>query len=62
MGLSARIFGYGTWSMLLPQAFAGVAAVGLVHSAVRRAFTGPAGPATGRGRSRAARARGTSRR
>ncbi|SEG26855.1 4-amino-4-deoxy-L-arabinose transferase [Nonomuraea solani] len=38
MGLSARIFGYGTWSMLLPQALAGVAAVGLVHSAVRRAF------------------------
>ncbi|MGW3347523.1 glycosyltransferase family 39 protein [Nonomuraea rubra] len=43
MGLSARIFGYGTWSMLLPQALAGVAAVGLVHSAVRRAFTDPAG-------------------
>ncbi|MGR6916566.1 glycosyltransferase family 39 protein [[Actinomadura] parvosata] len=40
MGLSARIFGYGTWSMLLPQAIAGVAAVGLVFSAVRRAFTG----------------------
>ncbi|MCK2217226.1 glycosyltransferase family 39 protein [Actinomadura sp. ATCC 31491] len=41
MGLSARIFGYGTYSMLLPQALAGVAAVALVHSAVRRAF--PAG-------------------
>ncbi|GAA3234710.1 ArnT family glycosyltransferase [Nonomuraea helvata] len=40
MGLSARIFGYGTWSMLLPQALAGVAAVGLVFSAVRRAFSG----------------------
>ncbi|MEV4574027.1 glycosyltransferase family 39 protein [Nonomuraea jabiensis] len=40
MGLSARIFGYGTWSMLLPQALAGVAAVGLVHSAVRRACSG----------------------
>ncbi|WP_327590795.1 glycosyltransferase family 39 protein [Nonomuraea sp. NBC_00507] len=38
MGLSARIFGYSTWSMLIPQALAGVAAVGLVHSAVRRAF------------------------
>ncbi|MFC7583626.1 glycosyltransferase family 39 protein [Nonomuraea antimicrobica] len=38
MGLSARIFGYSTWSMLLPQALAGVAAVGLVYSAVRRAF------------------------
>lgn len=42
MGLSARIFGYGTWSMLLPQAVAGVAAVGLVYSAVRRAWCGPA--------------------
>ncbi|MFI9836037.1 ArnT family glycosyltransferase [Nonomuraea sp. NPDC051941] len=40
MGLSARIFGYGTWSMLLPQALAGVAAVGLVYSAVRRACSG----------------------
>ncbi len=36
MGLSARIFGFGAWSMLLPQAVAGVAAVWLVHSAVRR--------------------------
>ncbi|WP_246609115.1 glycosyltransferase family 39 protein, partial [Nonomuraea rhizosphaerae] len=41
MGLSARIFGFGTWSMLLPQAAAGVAAVALVHSAVRRALDGP---------------------
>ncbi|AQZ60514.1 4-amino-4-deoxy-L-arabinose transferase and related glycosyltransferases of PMT family [[Actinomadura] parvosata subsp. kistnae] len=48
MGLSARIFGYGTWSMLLPQAIAGVAAVGLVFSAVRRAFTTPAHPGGGR--------------
>ncbi|MFG6200119.1 glycosyltransferase family 39 protein [Nonomuraea sp. JJY05] len=43
MGLSARVFGFGTWSMLLPQAIAGVAAVGLVHSAVRRALGSPAG-------------------
>jgi 4-amino-4-deoxy-L-arabinose transferase-like glycosyltransferase len=43
MGLSARIFGYSTWSMLVPQALAGVAAIGLVFSAVRRAFaSGPA--------------------
>ncbi|TMR92081.1 glycosyltransferase family 39 protein, partial [Nonomuraea basaltis] len=41
MGLSARIFGYSTWSMLIPQALAGVAAVGLVFSAVRRAFPQP---------------------
>ncbi|WP_214110348.1 glycosyltransferase family 39 protein [Acrocarpospora catenulata] len=38
MGLSARIFGFGTWSLLLPQAVAGVATVGLVHSAVRRSL------------------------
>ncbi|MEV0383712.1 glycosyltransferase family 39 protein [Nonomuraea sp. NPDC050643] len=50
MGLSARVFGYGTWSMLLPQALAGVAAVGLVYSAVRRAFSSGAwaGQETGR--------------
>ncbi|HUR00928.1 MAG TPA: glycosyltransferase family 39 protein, partial [Nonomuraea sp.] len=38
MGLSARIFGFNTWSMLIPQALAGVASVGLVYSTVRRAF------------------------
>ncbi|MEV1247127.1 glycosyltransferase family 39 protein [Nonomuraea sp. NPDC049750] len=38
MGLSARIFGFSTWSMLIPQALAGVASVGLVFSAVRRAY------------------------
>ncbi|MFC5829360.1 ArnT family glycosyltransferase [Nonomuraea insulae] len=43
MGLSARLFGYGTWSMLLPQALAGAASVGLVYSAVRRAFPGTSG-------------------
>ncbi|MFE0149306.1 glycosyltransferase family 39 protein [Nonomuraea sp. NPDC059007] len=36
MALSARIFGFSTWSMLLPQALAGVAAVAVVYSAVRR--------------------------
>ncbi|MEU9883982.1 glycosyltransferase family 39 protein [Sphaerisporangium sp. NPDC051011] len=41
MGLSARIFGFGTWSMLLPQALAGVATTGVLYSAVRRAFDGP---------------------
>ncbi|MFD1547462.1 glycosyltransferase family 39 protein [Nonomuraea guangzhouensis] len=38
MGLSARVFGFSTWSMLIPQALAGVASVGLVYSSVRRAF------------------------
>ncbi|MBB2911522.1 4-amino-4-deoxy-L-arabinose transferase-like glycosyltransferase [Streptosporangium becharense] len=45
MGLSARIFGFGTWSMLVPQALAGVAAVAVVHSAVRRALPGGYGHA-----------------
>ncbi|MFI7420596.1 glycosyltransferase family 39 protein [Nonomuraea sp. NPDC049684] len=38
MGLSARIFGHGTYSMLMPQVLAGVGAVGAVYSAVRRSF------------------------
>lgn len=41
MGLSARIFGYNSWSMLVPQALECVAAVGLLHSAVKR-VSGPA--------------------
>ncbi|MGI5487082.1 glycosyltransferase family 39 protein [Microtetraspora malaysiensis] len=45
MGLSARIFGFGTWSMLLPQAAAGVASVAVLHSAVRRSLAGAAGHA-----------------
>ncbi|GAA4584563.1 glycosyltransferase family 39 protein [Planotetraspora phitsanulokensis] len=40
MGLSARIFGFGPWSMLLPQAVAGVASVAVVHSAVLRSLSG----------------------
>ncbi|MGW5260509.1 glycosyltransferase family 39 protein [Microbispora sp. NPDC004025] len=47
MGLSARIFGFGTWSMLLPQAAAGVGSVALVHSAVRRALLGLGARAAG---------------
>ena len=35
MALSARIFGFSTWSMLLPQAAAGVASVLIVHRVVR---------------------------
>ena len=37
MGLSGRIFGFGTLSMLVPQALMGVASVALVYGAVRRA-------------------------
>ncbi|MBC6466427.1 glycosyltransferase family 39 protein [Actinomadura alba] len=36
MALSGRILGFGPWSMLLPQAAAGVAAVGVLYTAVRR--------------------------
>jgi 4-amino-4-deoxy-L-arabinose transferase-like glycosyltransferase len=41
MGLSARIFGFNSWSMLVPDALAGVASVGLLYGAVRR-WSGPA--------------------
>ncbi|MEZ0356630.1 ArnT family glycosyltransferase [Mycobacterium sp. SA01] len=36
MALSGRIFGFGTLSMLVPQALMGVASVALIYSAVRR--------------------------
>ncbi|GAA2440381.1 hypothetical protein GCM10010191_65130 [Actinomadura vinacea] len=42
MGLFARVMGFGTWSLLLPQALAGVAAVAVLHATVRRAFGRPA--------------------
>ncbi|ONI68204.1 glycosyl transferase [Kribbella sp. ALI-6-A] len=42
MGLSGRIFGFGVWSMLVPQALMGVASVGFVHVSVRRWFSAPA--------------------
>ncbi|TCJ38537.1 glycosyltransferase family 39 protein [Parafrankia sp. BMG5.11] len=43
MALSARVFGVNAWSILVPQALMGVATVGLLYAAVRRAF--PAGAA-----------------
>ncbi len=36
MALSARIFGFSSWSMLLPQALAGVASVLVLYRLVRR--------------------------
>jgi 4-amino-4-deoxy-L-arabinose transferase-like glycosyltransferase len=36
MELSARLFGFSSWSMLVPQALAGVAAAGLMFITVRR--------------------------
>jgi 4-amino-4-deoxy-L-arabinose transferase-like glycosyltransferase len=40
MGLSGRIFGFSSWSMLVPEALMGVASVALVYAAVRR-VSGP---------------------
>ncbi|NEA36325.1 glycosyltransferase family 39 protein [Streptomyces sp. SID13031] len=36
MGLSARIFGFSSWSMLVPQTLMGVASVALLYLTVRR--------------------------
>jgi 4-amino-4-deoxy-L-arabinose transferase-like glycosyltransferase len=36
MDLSARVFGFSSWSMLLPQAAAGVASVLILHRLVRK--------------------------
>ena len=41
MELSGRIFGFSSWSMLIPQAVEGVATVGVLYTTVRRWF-GPA--------------------
>ncbi|MGC7102313.1 ArnT family glycosyltransferase [Amycolatopsis lurida] len=40
MGLSGRIFGFSSWSMLVPQALLGVGSVALLYAAVRR-WSGP---------------------
>src|SRR5438445_501034 len=43
MEISARLFGFNEWSVLVPQALEGVATVGLVFVAVRRWFGSAAG-------------------
>jgi 4-amino-4-deoxy-L-arabinose transferase-like glycosyltransferase len=43
MELSARLFGVSSWSILIPQALEGVAAVGFLYAAVRRWFSPAAG-------------------
>lgn len=40
MALSGRIFGFSTWSMLVPEALMGVASVALVYASARR-WSGP---------------------
>ena len=47
MELSGRIFGFSSWSMLVPQALEGVAAVALVYAAVKRWFGSWSGLAAG---------------
>lgn len=43
MEISARLFGFNSWSIQLPQVLLGLAAVALLYAAVRRTF----GPAAG---------------
>jgi 4-amino-4-deoxy-L-arabinose transferase-like glycosyltransferase len=43
MELSARVFGVNSWSILVPQALEGVAAVGVLYAAVKRWFGVEAG-------------------
>jgi 4-amino-4-deoxy-L-arabinose transferase-like glycosyltransferase len=47
MEISGRIFGFSSWSMLVPQALEGVAAVGLLYGAVKRWFGAAAGLGAG---------------
>jgi hypothetical protein len=47
MGLSGRVFGFNSWSLLVPQALEGVAAAGLLCAAVRRAVRRTAGGRAG---------------
>jgi 4-amino-4-deoxy-L-arabinose transferase-like glycosyltransferase len=47
MGLSGRLFGFSSWSMLVPQALAGVATVALMYATVRRWFGPVPGLLTG---------------
>jgi len=41
--LSAKIFGFSGWSVILPQALAGVISVGVIYYLVKRSFGGLAG-------------------
>lgn len=43
MGLSARLFGVGSWSILVPQALMGVGSVWLLYATVRRTDSPAAG-------------------
>lgn len=43
MALSVRIFGLGSWAILVPQVLMGVATAGVLYAAVRRRFSAAAG-------------------
>ncbi len=43
MGLSARVFGYGTWQLTLPMVAAGTGSVALLYRQVKRDFGAVAG-------------------
>ncbi|MFF3452534.1 ArnT family glycosyltransferase [Streptomyces sp. NPDC002667] len=43
MALSVRIFGLGSWAILVPEVLMGVATVGVLYAAVRRRFGAAAG-------------------
>jgi 4-amino-4-deoxy-L-arabinose transferase-like glycosyltransferase len=43
MGMSVRLFGLSSWSILVPEALCGVASVVVLYLAVRRSFSAPAG-------------------
>ncbi|WP_405999844.1 ArnT family glycosyltransferase [Streptomyces sp. NBC_00829] len=43
MALSVRLFGLGSWQILVPEVLMGVATVGVVYGAVRRRFSPAAG-------------------
>jgi 4-amino-4-deoxy-L-arabinose transferase-like glycosyltransferase len=38
MGLSCRVFGFGTWQMMLPEVAAALGTIWILHSSVKRAF------------------------
>ncbi|MFF9866633.1 ArnT family glycosyltransferase [Streptomyces sp. NPDC013953] len=47
MALSVRLFGLGSWQILVPQVLMGVGTVAVVHAAVRRRFSAAAGLVAG---------------
>ncbi|MFE0812393.1 glycosyltransferase family 39 protein [Streptomyces sp. NPDC058848] len=47
MALAVRIFGLGSWAILVPEVLMGVATVGVVYAAVRRGFSPAAGLVAG---------------